>query len=186
MILSNDNNKKGSFEPHPVGQFAAVCADVYETEQPNPYKGSKFPNSDEIDNRETITKVVVAFLTESAIELPEKGLQPRYVSVWNTATWSDQGNFRKFITGWLPEVGASDKIDTESLVGMPAYLTIAANISKKNGKTYHNVVNVITPPPGYAVPSIPADFKRRKDKLQEPAEVGAAAKDMERPNDLPF
>lgn len=191
---------KGNYTPHPEGTFMAVMADCWLETKPNPFKGSPRDKKDPskgVDTRETITEVILAFLTDEVVEIAGE-MKPAYVRYRATASVAETSNLRKFLKGWFPKLQDADfeRFDADKMIGRGAYLTVAHRESK--GNTYANVVNAAAPPKGAAIPSIPSDFVRRKDKpAPEPvanvtsdppanykAPIGVEA--SEEDDDLPF
>ena len=157
---------KGNYTPHPEGTFMAVMADCWLETKPNPFKGSPRDKKDPskgVDTRETITEVILAFLTDEVVEIAGE-MKPAYVRYRATASVAETSNLRKFLKGWFPKLQDADfeRFDADKMIGRGAYLTVAHRESK--GNTYANVVNAAAPPKGAAIPSIPSDFVRRKDK----------------------
>lgn len=157
----------------------AVCCDVFLKEQPNKFKG-QVNQRGQVDSRETVTKLCVSFITTEQIEIDGK-MKPRYASVWFSASWGTAeypSNARDFVKTWQPKITDANiaKLDTEKLVGLPAWLTIVHNVGK-DGKTYANVKSAVMPPPGQPAPLIPADFVRHDEKpenAQAKAQTSAA------------
>lgn len=174
-VIESNNGGGKDFAPHPEGSFMAVCADVFTKEMPNRYKGQTDKNGN-VDNRETVRKVCVAFLTTEVIEINGE-LKPRYASWWGAATFGSDdypSNLRKFIKAWQPQVKDWKKVDLDQFIGKGAWLTITHSVDK-NGKTWANVAGAMQPPPGSPIPAIPADFVRHKDKDAQPAQAKASA-----------
>lgn len=169
----------------------AVCCDVFLKEQPNKYKGSVNARG-QVDNRETVTKLCISFLTTEQIEIDGK-MKPRYASAWFTASWGTPdypSNARDFVKTWQPKITDANiaKLDTEKLVGLPAWLTIVHNVGK-DGKTYANVKSAVMPPPGHPAPLIPADFVRHDAKAEnaaKPAQAAPAHIVGENESEMPF
>jgi len=168
----------------------AVCCDVFLKEQPNKFKG-QVNQRGQVDGRDTVTKLCISFMTTEMIEIEGK-MKPRYASVWFSASWGTSeypSNARDFVKTWQPKITDANiaKLDTEKLVGLPAWLTIVHNVGK-DGKTYANVKSAVMPPPGHPAPAIPADFVRHDAKPENAparaasAPVPAAAET----DDLPF
>lgn len=151
----------------------AVLADVFVKEVPNRYKGS-VNNRGQVDTRDTIKKICLAFLTTETIEIDGK-VKPRYASYWGSASWGTidyPSNVRKFIKAWFPKITDAmidGGIDLDTLIGRGAYITITQNTGK-DGKVYANIVTAMQPPPGVAVPLVPADFERHHEKEMSAAE----------------
>lgn len=191
--VMTEGNNSVNYTPHEPGAFMAVCADVFMKEVPNRFKGS-VNNRGQLDNRDTVTKLCVAFLTTEMIEIEGK-MKPRYVSVWFSASWGTvdyPSNARKFFKTWQPRVTdamIAKGIDMDQFIGRPAWLTIVQNTGK-DGKVYANVVSAVTPPPGQPTPLIPADFVRHKDKEQNgtlpQAQSEPATANLADTDDLPF
>lgn len=175
-VLSS-GQASNDYTPHPAGSFMAVCADVFIKTQPNKYKGQR-NDKGKIDERETVDKVCIAFLTEEPIEIDGE-LKPRYAGFWASASMGTvdyPSNARKFLKGWWPtltDAQIDEGFDLDKLIGKGAYLTIAHAV--KDGKTYANIVGTAQPPKGATVPQIPADFKRHQEK--EAAKVGTMTND---------
>jgi hypothetical protein len=189
---------KSNFKPHPEGTFLAVMADCWLETKDNPWKGTVNKEGRE-DTRPTITEVSLAFLTDELVDVGGQ-MKPGYVRYRATASVAENSNLRKFLKGWFPKLQDADfeRFDADKLIGRGVYLTVAHRESK--GNIYANVVNAAAPPKGAAVPEIPADFVRRKDKPQEapvanvtsdpPASystpIGATATDEAEDDGLPF
>lgn len=181
-------NKSKEFVPHPEGTFLAVMRDAYLNTRPNPWKGKE--NTDgSIDERETITEIVLEFLTEHVVEIAGDML-PGFVRYKATASTAENSNLRKFLKGWFPALKDEDfkRFDADKLIGRGAYLTVAWNVDKK-GNTWANVVGAMQPPKGSDLPTIPVDFVRHCDRPEnKPAEVvtNAPAKTADEDDGLPF
>lgn len=175
VLTSGSNN--GNYTPHPAGAYMAVLADVFTKDVPNKYKGSK-NNRGQIDNRDTIKKLCLAFLTTEEIEINGEW-KPRYASYWGSASWGTveyPSNVRKFIKAWLPKLTdemIESGFDLDTLIGKGAWITITHQVGR-DGKTYANIVSAVTPPPGMNVPEIPSDFERHQDKQRAQAEEVAS------------
>lgn len=165
MATLPEGQSTTTFTPHPAGAFMAVCCDVFMKEQPNKYKG-QVNQRGQVDTRETVTKLCISFITTELIEIDGK-MKPRYASAWFSASWGTTdypSNARDFVKTWQPKITDANiaKLDTEKLVGLPAWLTIVHNV--KDGKTYANVKSAVMPPPGQPAPLIPVDFVRHDQK----------------------
>lgn len=175
----------------------AVCCDVFTKEQPNKYKGQilKFgKNKGKPDERETLTKVCIAFLTEEAIEI-DGDLKPRYASYWASGSMGTSeypSNVRKFLKSWWPtltDAQIDEGFDLDKLIGQGAYLTIVQSTDDK-GKTWANVIGIAQPPKGATIPVIPEDFVRHNDKPTNgelpKAQAVPAGEDEDGLDPLPF
>lgn len=177
-VLNQGSGERKEYTPHPAGNFMATCCDVFLKNVPNKYKGS-VNNRGQVDTRETVDKVCIAFMTTEAVEVDGK-MKPRYISFWGNASWGTvdyPSGTRKFVKAWHPKITdaiIANGFDLDKLIGQPAWLTVVQNTGK-DGKVYANIVSAVTPPPGMGGPAIPADFFRHKDKDQQPAQAPAAA-----------
>ena len=167
----------------------AVCCDVFTKEMPNKYKGTTNQRG-QVDTRDTITKVCLAFLTEEEIEIDGE-MKPRYASYWGTATLGTAdypSNVRKFLKAWFPKLTDDHmaNLDLDTFIGKGAYLTITHSVGK-DGKTYANVTGAMQPPKGAEVPAVPSDFVRHNDKEQAAQQPKAQPVTTEEEDDgLPF
>jgi hypothetical protein len=176
--LNQGSGERKEYTPHPEGNFMATCCDVFTKTVPNKYKGS-VNNRGQVDTRDNVEKVCIAFMTTETIEIDGKP-KARYVSFWGNASWGTvdyPSGTRKFVKAWHPKITdaiIANGFDLDKLIGQPAWLTVVQNTGK-DGKVYANIVSAVTPPPGMGGPAIPADFVRHKDKEQQPAQASAAA-----------
>ena len=181
---------KSNFVPHPEGTFIGIMRDAFLSERPNPWKGSTNPSNGKIDLRETITELVLEFLTDHEVEIDGKML-PGYVRYKATASVSENSNLRKFLKGWFPALKDNDfeRFDADKLIGKGAYLTIAHNVDKKGG-VWANVVGAMQPPKGSVLPTIPSDYVRHCDRVElteaEKSQQHPVESDQDNPDDLPF
>jgi len=157
---------KSNFVPHPEGTFIGIMRDAFLSERPNPWKGMANQQTGKIDLRETITELVLEFLTDHEVEIDGKML-PGYVRYKATASVSENSNLRKFLKGWFPALKDNDfeRFDADKLIGKGAYLTIAHNVDKKGG-VWANVVGAMQPPKGSVLPTIPSDYVRHCDRVE--------------------
>ena len=90
------------------------------------------------------------------------GLSKRY-----TASLNEKSNLRHDLKTWrgrdftLEEL---DDFDTENLVGAPCVLNIVHTFSDKHQRWFANIEGISKLPPDWEAPTIPADYKRRKDR----------------------
>ena len=188
-VLQSGQSGTSNYTPHPDGTFMAVCCDVFTKEMPNKYKGTTNQRG-QVDTRDTITKVCLAFLTEEEIEIDGE-MKPRYASYWGTATLGTAdypSNVRKFLKAWFPKLTDDHmaNLDLDMFIGKGAYLTITHSVGK-DGKTYANVTGAMQPPKGAEVPAVPSDFVRHNDKEQAAQQPKAQPVTTEEEDDgLPF
>lgn len=162
LTVSNESSGKKTYDPHPPGAYAAVCCDVFEVEQRNSFYGQRSKFTGEVDNRETVTKVCIAFLSTETIEIDGE-LKPRYTSFWAAKSWHEKGNLRKFVSRWMAGMGKMETFDLEKLIGCGALIQVD-NYSRRDGTIGHSVGNAMALPAGMEAPDIPVDFTRHKDK----------------------
>lgn len=162
-MWTNTSNEKKTFDPHPAGPYVAIVCDIWESEQENPYYGQTGPDG-RTDERRTLTKVCVGFLTAESIEI-DGVMKPRYTSFWATKSWNEKANLRKFIAGFAPEFAARENVDPEELIGTTAMINVN-HYTKKDGAVGHGVKTAMPVPQGMdqLCPEIPADFVRHNDK----------------------
>lgn len=189
-------NKSSNFVPHPEGRFLAVVRDTFLNERKNPWKGLPRDRNDPskgVDERETITELVIEFLTDHQVDVGEGKMMPGYVRYSATASVAENSNLRKFLKGWFPKLKDEDfkRFDADKLIGKGADITVTHNESK--GNTYANVVLASLPRPTDVVPAIPSDFVRkelRDQRAKEEANVKAVAQTVapvaDEDDDLPF
>lgn len=171
---------KGNFTPHPEGTFLATMCDCWLETMPNPWKGQQRDKKDPskgIDERETITELFLAFLTEEPIEINGE-LKPSYVRYRATASVAENSNLRKFLKGWFPKLGddSFSRFDADKLIGRGAYITVVQKEGKKG--PYSFVINAAAPPKGSTTPIIPADFVRKSVKEAQAAQAAATASEQ--------
>lgn len=183
-------NKGKDFDPHPEGTYIAIMRDAYLRTRPNPWKGT-FNDKGQEDKRDTITDLVLEFLTEHLVDINGKML-PGFVRYSATASVADNSNLRKFIKAWFPALKDSDfdRFDADKLIGKGAYITVAHRTDKK-GNVWANVVGAMQPPKGSVLPAIPADFVRHQDREQVAQEETKPAlqhitSDLDETDPLPF
>jgi hypothetical protein len=163
----------GDFEQHPAGSFMAVCADVYVKEEENFFYGkakdAKEPTK--LDNRKTVTKAYLVFLTER----PTADGKSSYVSAKENYSWGGTdkvSNLFKLVQGWYPTATPEQirDMDLRNLVGKNAYITVT-----QNAKGYASVASASAAPNGATKVAIPSDFKtydqRQAEKEHKPIEM---------------
>lgn len=157
------SSEKRTYDPHPAGPYVARVCDVWESEQDNPYFGTTMPDGNK-DERRTIVKVCIGFLTAESIEI-DGVIKPRYTSFWATKSWHEKSNLRKFVSGFAPEMAKNDTVDPEELIGRIALVNVE-QYAKKDGGTGHSVRTAMPVPKGMEslAPAIPSDFVRHNDK----------------------
>ena len=188
---NGDGGNDVQYVDHPEGTFLARCVDVWTEEKPNPYKGkiSKNPKTgqDEVDMRETLTKVRVKFLTEEVLEIGGK-MMPASVLYFGNFSWGDNSGLKRFVAGFAPDIAKLPKwdVDLDDLIGREAMVTVQ-KWESGDGSSVQIATKVHASMAGQA-PAIPADFKRRSERLAQ-SDKGAQAKPAQptnEPSDQPF
>ena len=148
--------------------------DAYIQTRPNPWKG-RVNDDGQTDERETITEIVLEFLTDHVVEI-NGDMLPGFVRYKATASTAENSNLRKFLKGWFPNLKDEDfkRFDADKLIGRGAYLTVAHNIGK-TGSVWANVVGAMQPPKGADVPVIPQGFVRHQDRPEQATTVPATS-----------
>lgn len=178
-----------TFKPHPEGTFLAVLRDNWLETRPNPWKGTT-NNEGEVDERDTITELVLEFITDHDIEVKGQ-LRSDTVRFKKTASLFKNSALRKFLQGWFPALKEEDfkRFDADKLIGRGAYITVQHNVSK-SGSVFANVVGAMQPPKNATVPTVPADFVRHDDRAPKAANPQApVGQEITRgvdEDDLPF
>lgn len=146
-----------TFEPHPEGQFRAVCVDVVERHGVETAWGRK-------------NKVRLVWQTEAN---RDDG-KPFLASASFNASLHEQSRLRPFLEAWRGRKFTRDELngfDLEALVGVQAVIQITH--TEKDGKTYDNVTAIMRPMKGLE-PVHSSDYVRVQDREEAPAPKSAA------------
>lgn len=165
----NWNSPATTFEPHPEGNFFAVCVDVYDKEEKNNFYNQVDTKTGKMDTRETIRVAYIEFFTS-------EGETARFKANATLGKPDKQSNLRKFLKNWNAKITDAhfENFNPENVLGWPAYITVAHRESK--GRVYANVTGAMAPPPNSPVPTIPVDYVRYKDRgTAQPVATNAAA-----------
>jgi hypothetical protein len=160
VVVSKQAQGGGTFTPHPEGQFGAVCVDVHDLGYLESTWQGQVKKQHKID--------VYFFCDEWKQSGDEK--YPLLVRERFTATLSDKGRLKPFLTSWRGKKFTPDEeaaFDLDKMIGAPALVTVEHN--QVNDKTYANIVSITKLPKGMTAPTIPEDFVRFKDR--EPKEA---------------
>ena len=181
---------QSNFVPHPEGTYIGIMRDAYLKTRPNPWKGKVNDDGSE-DTRDTITELILEFLTDHVVEI-NGDMLPGFVRYSASASVAENSNLRKFLKGWFPKLKDEDfkRFDADKLIGKGAYLTVAHRTDKK-GNVWANVVGAMQPPAGSTLPKIPADFVRheiREAKETHPltAGLGKPGETVDDSDNIPF
>jgi hypothetical protein len=187
---------KSNFKPHPEGTFLATMCDCWLETKDNPFKGQlrdKKDPSKGMDTRDTITEIVLAFLTEEMVEI-DGVMKPGYARFRASASVAENSNLRKFLKGWFPKLQDADfeRFDADKLILRGAYITVVTKEGKKG--PYSFVANAAQPPKGSTCPEVPHDFLRKAERDAQAAAASQAAPTPNAPvnakgedeDDLPF
>jgi hypothetical protein len=163
-----------TFEPHPEGQFRAVCVDVVERHAVPTAFGPK-------------NKVRIVWQTE---ENREDG-KPFLASSSFNASLHEQSRLRPFLEAWRGRKFTAEELkgfDLDKLVGVNALIQITH--TNKDGKTYDNVTAIFKPMRG-----MEALQSREYVRVQDRQPVGTVAEHksfedfpdaLREDDDLPF
>lgn len=164
MWTASNSTSSKTFDPHQAGPFVARICDVWESEFDNHYYGTTGPDGKK-DDRRTITKVCIGFLTAESIEI-DGVMKPRYTSFWAGKSWHEKSNLRKFVASFAKDVAEQDEVDPESLIGRIVLVNVE-QYAKKDGSVGHSVKSAMPVPSGMdgLAPSLDG-FVRHKDKQQ--------------------
>jgi hypothetical protein len=171
-IVVKDTGGEG-FEPAPPGPHAVVCCDVADLGMQDTQWGPK-------------DMVRIYWMLE---DLMDDG-RPYLVAQNYTASLSSKANLRRDLEAWRGKAFNDDELrgfDLEILIGVPAYINVVHNVSKKNGRTYANLASIMPMPKGITPPTIDPNYKRWKDR--QGAEEPEAREDDPPPpgdDDIPF
>lgn len=106
--------------------------------------------------------------TGEVVDVPEElvgrpfGLSRRF-----TASLGEKAALRQFLKTWRGRDFSPQELeafDTESLIGVPCALSIVHSFSDQHKKWFANIEGVSKLPASWDAPTIPADYKRRKDR----------------------
>lgn len=143
-----------TFEPHPEGQFRAVCVDVVERHGVETAFGPK-------------NKVRLVWQTEAT---REDG-KPFLASASFNASLHEQSRLRPFLEGWRGKKFTRDELkgfDLEKLIGVQAVIQIVH--TEKDGKVYDNVTTIMRPMQGMT-PVQPNGYIRVQDREDSKAQA---------------
>lgn len=142
---------------HPAGRFLGTLADVYILREKNQFFG-KAGIDKQIDNRETVDRVYLTFVTSAGV------VTQRY-----TASTSPKSTLYKVLCTWQPKLaGRLGGFDLDRLIGKGADLTITLKPNRDGTKEFNDVTAIIPMRDGDVAPEIPGTFNRADvDKLQE-------------------
>ena len=142
---------ESKYEPHPDGQFAAVCVDVIDLGE----RVDAFPGSPE----KLSPKVALVFATG---EVNSAG-QPIYPTCELSRFFSEKATLRKHLESWRGRAYTADDlragIKLHKLVGVPCLLNIVHKQSGK-GRTYANILNITPLPKGMTAPRVGSEYVR--------------------------
>lgn len=143
--------KASTFVPHPAGAYAAVLCDVIDLgEVETEWKGEKRKQP----------KVILRFQTEEEMESGTRfTVQRRFTNIS-----TPRGALRPFLESWLGrpfKSGELERLDLETLIGTPAWLSIMHEES--NGTTYTNITSCTRLPAQVPPPAI-VNYTRDRER----------------------
>lgn len=148
-------NEGGSWTPHPIGAFPAVCCDVVDIGYVKTRWGPK-------------AKTRFVFFAGKWVEKEiEDHLEkvPLLVMATFTSTLSKMGNLRPFLESWR---GAPFKeteaqvFDVEKVFRKPAFIQVIHR-ETENG-TYANIQTIMPPQQGMPIPPLPEGYVRVEER----------------------
>lgn len=174
-------NSGKSFDPHPEGQFTALCVDCINLgEKVEEYAGQP---------KKLAAKVALVFRTT---ETRDDG-EHYDISKEFTLSTNEKGNLRKFLTSWRGRSFTDEeaqRFEVSSVVGVPALVTIEHKKSR-NDRRYANLVSVTRLPKGLEPPVTGeyarADYwgERKAEYAKEAAAFRTDTSAPSQPIDLP-
>lgn len=86
--------------------------------------------------------------------------EPAYISEEMTLSSGENSNLRKMILAWVgTDIAKDPTFQVEDLLGVPAQISVGHNTSKKNGKTYANIISIVKPMKSIPLPE-PVNAKK--------------------------
>lgn len=173
----------GSYEPHPAGQFRAVCVDVIELHGVPTQWGPK-------------NKIRIVWQTEK-----KRADGKPFAAVRSfTASLNEKSNLRPFLEAWRGKRFTAEELkgfDLDRLVGANAILQVQH--VERDGKIYDNVTSIMAPLKGM-LPLAASEYVRKQDRPLSDDRNGSANNNsagapnydeeppvfMEDDDDLPF
>jgi hypothetical protein len=159
VVVSKQSKGKGNFTAHPEGQFAAVCVDVHDLGVLETTWQGQVKKQHKID---------VYFYCGENKTLEDGRVFPLLVRDRFTATLSDKGRLKPFLTNWRGKKftpAEEDAFDLDNMLGAPALLTVEHNVV--GDETYANVVGIAKLPKVMEAPTVPDDFVRFRDRTDD-------------------
>ena len=174
-IPMNTQKAAGPFVMTRAGFQGAICVDVVD-------QGMKEEEWQGVTKMKP--KVSIHFLTNDLIpavwthphtgetvnvqvDKPDLVGRPFGVNRWFTNTSDERGSLRQFLSAWrgrdLTDAEA-DNFDLESLIGVPAGLSVVHKQTQDGSKWYARIHSAIMLPPEFTAPEIPKDYERIKDR----------------------
>jgi len=160
------------------GLIPAICVDVHdEGEHEEEWQGItklKPKVSLHFLVAETIPAVWTNPNTKETINVQEE--KPNIVGLqfgpgrWFTFTMDERGSLRQFLSAWrgrdMTDSEAWD-FDIETVIGVPAYLNIVHKQTQDGTKWYSRIHSALPLPKEIQAPTVPADYKRRVDRVAD-------------------
>lgn len=178
-------SEKKAFKAHKEGKFSAVLCDVYELVEPNYFAGKADRTTGEIDNRQTVRKLYLSFLTSETVEIKGEK-KPAWIRQGYNFSLGENANLAKVLKAWIKDLRDADlyerfrKSPIDDLIGTSAFIEISHSPNRNDpANPYANVIGVAALPkfdPESGEPItpmvIPADYTRSDvKKLQDNADA---------------
>lgn len=163
----------GSFAPHPVGAYPALCIDVMEHLNVETKWGTK-------------NRIQIRFYCGQEVEHNGE-MVPAFADAFFNATLGEGSSLRAFTESWRGKPFTKDELDgfdMERLVDAPALIQIVHNVTPN--KTYANIDSIMRLPQGSEAPRPPIDYVRVKDQPREDDTTHALHAPPVDDDDLPF
>jgi hypothetical protein len=168
----------------PVGQYAALCVDVYDA--------GWWPNMEKTSH---VQKCKVVFY----LGKDEETGRDLYIDLFETLSLGKKANLTKHLVSWRGKEFTEEELkgfDLELCVGRPALIQVASK-PKADGSARSIVGAIMALPKGMTPPDVPKDFKRDRDRDEQFASknprpaaktstLAEAAKAHDEDDDLPF
>lgn len=153
-IIAKDNGGEG-YPLVPADTYAAVCVDVEDLGM----KKSTFEGKEKTQHK-------VALWWQIDCERPDKAGERFTVRKWYTLSLNEKSSLSKDLTAWRGRAFTKEEregFDVETLIGVPAMLSIIHKNAPDGSKTYANIASIARLPKGMAKLS-PHAYVRRKDR----------------------
>lgn len=153
----------GTFERPPAGMFPAICYRIIDI-------GTQL---EEYQGETKLKRKIIVYWELHDAEATMSDGRPMSISKKYTYSMHEKATLRHDLESWRGRKFSDDEIvkfDIENLLGLPCYLSIIEDKSKKTGNLYSKVSSVNKPPKNFEAPDrvneciflglTPADFDK--------------------------